>query len=86
MIKKTLEPTWNEVLSFDVGKLGDAVGSPMLLKLMDKDSMVMSRDDALGELSVDLKGLLHRDQIEVNRATLDKIKHGTVTLRVQWTS
>ena len=58
-IMKTLDPVWNEELSF-TGKLQDFLNTGLLLKVFDYDSpLKMSKDDPLGDLSVSLDFLKH---------------------------
>ena len=49
---------WEETFKY-AGTLGDVVSKPLLLKLYDEDKGVMGgMNDALGELSLPIDGLL----------------------------
>ena len=62
--KRTLDPEWNEAIDFE-GLLEGFVGTGLTLKLYDWDRIGF--DDALGELSVDLRVLEGQSHVELVR-------------------
>ena len=54
VMRKTLDPEWNETISL-TGTLNEFVGTGLLLKVFDWDSMIkLSKDDPLGDAQVSL--------------------------------
>ena len=78
-IKKNLNPRWDEGFEYK-GVLKDLVAEPMQLHAFDYD--FGSRDDKLGNASVDLRALQHERQKDIDVALSDN--GGNVYLRVTW--
>ena len=76
--KRTLDPEWNEAIDFE-GRYEAFVGTGLTLKLYDWDRI--GSDDALGELSVDLRVLEAQSHVELIR---DLPTKGTVHFSVTW--
>ena len=60
--KRTLDPEWNEAIDFE-GRYEAFVGTGLTLKLYDWDRI--GSDDALGELSVDLRVLEAQSHVDL---------------------
>ena len=80
VVKKTLNPVWDEKLMFSWNGL-----DPLLINVMDKD--VFKRDDPLGMLEFDLKPLYDAGMIVNNETTeydlkLTDTKHGNIQLKL----
>ena len=78
VVKKTLDPEWDEVLEFD-GTLRDFLAQPLLLKVYDWDRL--SFNDLLGEVSVGLDGLRGASS---QSFSLRLSTQGRVELDVRW--
>ena len=80
VIKKTLNPIWDEKLMFSWNGI-----DPLLINVLDKD--MFKRDDPLGTLEFDLKPLYDAGMI-VNKETaeydlkLTNTKHGNIQLKL----
>ena len=81
VIKKTLNPVWDEKLMFSWNGT-----DPLLINVMDKD--MFKRDDPLGMLEFDLKPLYDAGMI-VNKETtelmdfkLENTKHGNIRIKL----
>eukprot|EP01061_Rhynchopus_euleeides_P004398 TRINITY_DN1364_c0_g1_i2.p1 TRINITY_DN1364_c0_g1~~TRINITY_DN1364_c0_g1_i2.p1 ORF type:complete len:1245 (+),score=525.43 TRINITY_DN1364_c0_g1_i2:122-3856(+) len=58
--KRTLNPKWNEVLSFDIADMEDLQEDPLEIKVMDLDRW--TADDPIGTVFVDINSLLVAEQ------------------------
>ena len=84
VVKKNLNPQWNETLDFS-GKLSDFLASDLMLTVMDKDWY--SKDDPLGDgtVSLHIQELKQPSAIEKEVELSIKGKQkGKVVLRVSW--
>ena len=80
VIYKTLDPVWNETLTFDKLTLGELVGTRVLLRAFDYDGK-LSQPDPLGELSVPLEQLRSLDKAEFSpRLSIQ----GSLMFSVEW--
>ena len=79
IIKKTLDPEFNETFAFD-GVLGELIRSPLLLHAFDHD--VVSNDDSLGQAEVNLYGQYYAGKEHEHDARLDT--QGSLKLQVWW--
>jgi len=52
VVRKTLDPEWDETIDLMISTLADALKFGLTLKVMDKDTL--SRDDPLGTITADL--------------------------------
>ena len=80
MIKKTLNPEWDETLEFDDLTLGKVLQTPLLLHAYDKDG-ALSLNDSLGELSVSLERLQAQESVQFEQRLS---KQGTLQFSVHW--
>ena len=80
VVRKTLSPVWNKTLEFKGLKLGDVISRGCRLEVFDHDAF--SRDDPLGELTVDLSALNEIDQWHYTEALPTQ---GTLEFTVSWT-
>jgi len=81
--KKTTSPEWLQKLSF-TGELRALVTEPAVFKVYDYD--VVSKNDLLGELRVDLAALLSADELLLADEPLTGVKHGLLSVRIKWMS
>ena len=58
--KRTLNPKWNEVLSFDIADLNELQEDPVEIKVMDQDRW--TADDPIGTVFIDINSLLVSEQ------------------------
>eukprot|EP00316_Scyphosphaera_apsteinii_P008064 CAMPEP_0119346170 /NCGR_PEP_ID=MMETSP1333-20130426/107868_1 /TAXON_ID=418940 /ORGANISM="Scyphosphaera apsteinii, Strain RCC1455" /LENGTH=787 /DNA_ID=CAMNT_0007358669 /DNA_START=1 /DNA_END=2364 /DNA_ORIENTATION=+ len=79
---KTLEPWWDETLSFE-GQLGNLIDKCADLRLNVRDQDV-AWDDSLGSLEVDLNPLLEMGVISCINMALVGVKHGSITCYIRW--
>ena len=78
VVKRTLDPEWDEVLEFE-GALRDFLSRPLLLKVYDWDQM--SFNDLLGEVSVSL------DELRISDSHSYRVRlptQGRLEFRVKW--
>ncbi|KAL1520983.1 hypothetical protein AB1Y20_022541 [Prymnesium parvum] len=80
VIKKTLDPVWNETLVFDRQTLGSLLTSSMELHVYDKDGL-MSFDDSLGKVLVPLETLRNSDREEISTYLSTK---GRLQFTLEW--
>ncbi|KAF1382308.1 hypothetical protein PFLUV_G00142410 [Perca fluviatilis] len=78
-IKKTLNPTWNEVYEFVAH---EAPGQELEMEIYDEDT---DKDDFLGRYNLDLGEV--KKEVEMDKwFTLEGIQKGEVHLKLQWLS
>ena len=85
-IKKTLDPVWNEELSFE-GTLQSFLSYGLMIHIVDYDTF--SKDDPLGDVWVGLGDLRETDTLEFDNVAVDAPNselpaQGTLTFRVVW--
>ena len=86
VIKKTLDPTWDEELEFKEGKdikvsLRTVISAGFELRVFDKDGLLDS-DDLMGSVSVDISALEATDTIEFCEALSDG--GGVIKFTIIW--
>ena len=85
VVKRTLDPEWDEVLEFE-GALRDFLSRPLLLKVYDWDQM--SFNDLLGEVSVSLDELRisdsHSYRVSLSRLPTKAQNIGRLEFSVEW--
>ena len=77
-VKKTLNPRWDEHFEWR-GSLRELLAAPLQLSLFDYD--MLSKDDRLGEASIDLRRLAHAPRCD---ATVPLNTQGRVHLSCSW--
>ena len=78
-IKKTLDPVWNEELSFE-GTLQSFLSYGLMIHIVDYDTF--SKDDPLGDVTVPLDMLGHQDSYDFNEVLPTQ---GSILFTVTWT-
>ena len=79
--KKTLNPRWDQVGTYP-GALAHFLKSPMIVHLYDHD--LLSTNDPLGSVTVDLAPLLQTNKISLRQEPLVGVAHGTLDLTVSF--
>ena len=82
--RKTLNPVFNEVFLVR-GVLGALVAGPLVVKMLDSDTL--SKDDPLGTLELELKSLGAEggdDSVEWANEPLLGVPNGTLSVCVSW--
>ena len=80
VVYKTLDPVWNETLSFDGFVLHELVERTVLLQAFDYDGR-LSKPDALGELRVGLEQLRTQDKADFSMRLSSQ---GSLVFSVEW--
>lgn len=78
-VPKTLDPVWNETLTFTSCTLDELLRHGIHLRVMDKDWV--TKDDSLGEMTVMLDALRVQNYHEYSELLPDK---GSLMFSVQW--
>ena len=82
VVKKSLEPKWDETLASAEGTLSaHLLAGPLQLRLMDQDMMTSQK---MGYVDVDLAPLREADEIDFEAQPLQGAPKGTISFGVRW--
>ena len=77
----TLDPVWDQFGEYS-GQLGVFVKSPLVLKLYDYDRL--NFNDPLGDCTIDLTPLIHKNKIVAEGVPLKNAKHGSIDVCIHF--
>ena len=82
MVYKTLDPRFDEQLSFKAMRLERMVDKGLGMVVMDKDEGLLDADDVLGKVSVSLDCLKDADNVQFNEPL--KGEKGNLIFSLEW--